>query len=67
VIEETREISLRPDRLPELTIPWLKGYEDPFRFAKMDRAEFERRTRDLVGPQGRLAMLRTIVAEAGAP
>lgn len=36
-------------------------------FAKMKRSEFERIARDLVGPQGRLAILRTIVAQAGAP
>ena len=36
-------------------------------FAKMERPEFEKIAHDLVGPQGRLAILRTIVAEAGAP
>ncbi len=36
-------------------------------FAKMGRPEFEKIALDLVGPQGRLAILRTIVAEAGAP
>jgi hypothetical protein len=35
-------------------------------FAKIDRAEFEKIARDLIGPQGRLAILRTTVAEAGA-
>jgi hypothetical protein len=35
-------------------------------FAKMDRPEFERTAQDLVGQQGRLAILRRIVAEAGA-
>src|ERR1700738_4484779 len=33
---------------------------------KMERREVEKIARDLVGPQGRLAILRTIVAEAGA-
>jgi hypothetical protein len=33
-------------------------------FAKMDRGEFERIARDLVGPEGRFAMLRKIMAEA---
>jgi hypothetical protein len=36
-------------------------------FAKMDRTAFEETARDLVGPKGRVAILRTIVAEAGAP
>jgi hypothetical protein len=36
-------------------------------FAKMERTEFEKIARDLVGPQGRLAMLRMIAADAGAP
>jgi hypothetical protein len=36
-------------------------------FAKMGRPEFEKIAQDLVGPQGRLAILSTIVAEAGAP
>jgi hypothetical protein len=36
-------------------------------FAKMERPEFEKIAQDLVGPQRRLAILRTIVAEAGAP
>jgi hypothetical protein len=36
-------------------------------FAKMERQEFEKIARDLVEPQGRLALLRTIVADAGAP
>jgi len=36
-------------------------------FAKLERPEFEKVAHDLVGPQGRLAMLRTIVADAGAP
>lgn len=31
-------------------------------FAKMNRAEFERVALDLVGPQGRLGILRGIVA-----
>jgi hypothetical protein len=35
-------------------------------FAKMDRKEFEAAARDLVGPDGRLAILRKIVAEVGA-
>ncbi|MCA1411703.1 hypothetical protein I6F30_11205 [Bradyrhizobium sp. NBAIM20] len=35
-------------------------------FAKMDRREFEDAARDLVGPEGRLALLRKIVAEAEA-
>lgn len=30
-------------------------------FSKMDREEFERTAGDLVGPQGRVAILRTIV------
>jgi hypothetical protein len=30
-------------------------------FARMERAEFEQRAADLVGPQGRLAALRTVV------
>jgi len=34
--------------------------------AKMERGEFEGAARDLVGPQGRLAVLRKVVAEAGA-
>ncbi len=36
-------------------------------FAKMDRGEFERTARDLVGPEGPFANLRKVVAEAGAP
>jgi len=32
-------------------------------FAKMDRQEFEYAARDLVGPQGRLAILRGLVAQ----
>ena len=36
-------------------------------FAKMERPEFEKIAHDLVGPQGRLALLCSIVAEAGAP
>lgn len=43
---------------------WATGWWDDF--AKMDRAEFEKTARDLIGPQGRLAILRTTVAEAGA-
>jgi len=35
-------------------------------FAKMNRQEFESGARDLVGPEGRLAILRKIVAEVGA-
>ncbi|EHR01240.1 hypothetical protein [Bradyrhizobium sp. WSM471] len=35
-------------------------------FAKMERMEFEQAARDLAGPEGRLAILRKIVAEAGA-
>lgn len=31
-------------------------------FAKVERGEFERIGRDLVGPKGRFAILRTIVA-----
>ncbi len=33
-------------------------------FAKMDRAKFEDVAQDLIGPQGRLAILRKMVAEA---
>jgi hypothetical protein len=36
-------------------------------FAKLDRTEFERTARDLVGPEGRFADLRKIVADADAP
>jgi hypothetical protein len=36
-------------------------------FAKMERPEFEKIAEDLVGPQGRLTILRAIVTEAGAP
>jgi hypothetical protein len=35
--------------------------------ARTDRSEFEKVARDLVRPQGRLEMLRTIVAEEGGP
>ncbi|MCK1463455.1 hypothetical protein IVB34_35140 [Bradyrhizobium sp. 2] len=35
-------------------------------FAKMDRGEFEEAARDLVGPDGRLAVLRRIVVGDGA-
>jgi hypothetical protein len=35
-------------------------------FAKMERREFEEAARDLVGPRGRLAILRTVVRDAGA-
>ena len=35
-------------------------------FARMDRREFEDAARDLVGPEGRLAILRKVVAEMGA-
>lgn len=35
-------------------------------FAKMDRADFEKIARDLVEPEGRLSILRSIVAEPGA-
>lgn len=35
-------------------------------FAKVDRAEFEGTARDLIGPEGRFADLRNIVAEAGS-
>jgi hypothetical protein len=35
-------------------------------FARMDRQEFEAAARDLVGLEGRFAILRKIVAEAGA-
>ncbi|MGY4466953.1 hypothetical protein ACVWWK_002635 [Bradyrhizobium sp. LB9.1b] len=34
--------------------------------AKMERREFEEAARDLAGPQGRLAILRTVVRDAGA-
>jgi hypothetical protein len=34
-------------------------------FAKMDRAEFDEIAQDLVGPEGRLAILRRIVAGEG--
>jgi hypothetical protein len=34
-------------------------------FSKVDRQEFERTAGDLIGPQGRLAILRKLVAEAG--
>lgn len=34
-------------------------------FAKMDRTEFEGVARDLAGPDGRLAVLRGIVADDG--
>jgi hypothetical protein len=34
-------------------------------FAKMERQDFEDAARDLVGPEGRLAILRKIVAEVG--
>jgi hypothetical protein len=33
---------------------------------KIDRQEFENADRDLIGPQGRLASLRKIVAEGAA-
>ena len=42
---------------------WASEWWDDF--AKMDRAEFEETARDLIGPQGRLAILRRTVAEAG--
>jgi hypothetical protein len=35
-------------------------------FAKMNRQEFESAARDLVGPEGRLTILRKVVAEVGA-
>ncbi|MCC8950419.1 hypothetical protein H8A97_36450 [Bradyrhizobium sp. Arg62] len=35
-------------------------------FAKMDRAEFEKIARDLVGAEGRLTVLRKIVGDAGS-
>ncbi|MCK1268927.1 hypothetical protein IVB44_08550 [Bradyrhizobium sp. 49] len=34
--------------------------------ARMERQEFEEAARDLAGPEGRLAILRKIVADAGA-
>jgi hypothetical protein len=34
-------------------------------FAKMERAEFERTAGDLIGPEGRLAILRKLTAEVG--
>jgi hypothetical protein len=33
----------------------------------MERPEFEKIARDLFEPRGRLAMLRTIAADAGSP
>ena len=36
-------------------------------FATMERPEFEKIAQDLVGPQGRLTILRAIVTEARAP
>jgi hypothetical protein len=39
---------------------WASEWWDDF--AKTDRGEFERIARDLVGPEGRLAILRGIVA-----
>lgn len=36
-------------------------------FSRMDREEFERTAGDLVGAQGRLSILRKLVAEAGSP
>jgi hypothetical protein len=36
-------------------------------FAKMERPEFEKIAHDLFESRGRLAMLRTIVADAGPP
>lgn len=43
--------------------PWAADWWDGF--AKMDRQEFEIAAQDLVGPQGRLAILRGLVEEAG--
>lgn len=34
-------------------------------FARMDRAEFEKRAADLVGPEGPLAVVRKVAAAAG--
>jgi hypothetical protein len=39
---------------------WASEWWDDF--AKVERGEFERIGRDLVGPEGRFAILRTIVA-----
>jgi hypothetical protein len=44
---------------------WASEWWDDF--ARTDRAEFERIARDLVGPEGRLAILRGIVAAGPGP
>jgi hypothetical protein len=41
---------------------WASEWWDDF--ARMERGEFERAARDLVGTEGRLPILRKIVAEA---
>lgn len=43
---------------------WASEWWDDF--AKMDRQEFEGVAKDLAAPEGRLAILRKIVAEVGA-